>query len=342
MQIKCPHCNQEFNMDANLADHIREQVRTQAFNEEIAMRESVIVSQEREKWQSSISELKEKVLRAESEVELAKMRVRLELEEDYRKKLSDLELDKNDLQRELDYYKDLKARLSTKMVGESLEQHCEAEFNKIRMTAFPNSYFSKDNVVSGSGSKGDYIFRDFEDGTEFISIMFEMKTEMDTTSTKKKNEHFFKELDKDRREKGCEYAVLVTLLEKDNEFYNTGIVDVSWQYPKMFVIRPQFFIIIISLLRNAALASLESKKELEKIRDRDVDIKRFEDSFDEFKKTFGYNCDQSDKRLDEAIKDIDKAITNLNNIRASILASKRQMRIASDKLNNVTIEKPQC
>ena len=238
------------------------------------------------------------------------MRVRLELEEDYRKKLSDLELDKNDLQRELDYYKDLKARLSTKMVGESLEQHCEAEFNKIRMTAFPNSYFSKDNVVSGSGSKGDYIFRDFEDGTEFISIMFEMKTEMDTTSTKTKNEHFFKELDKDRREKGCEYAVLVTLLEKDNEFYNTGIVDVSWQYPKMFVIRPQFFIIIISLLRNAALASLESKKELEKIRDRDVDIKRFEDSFDEFKKTFGYNCDQSDKRLDEAIKDITDIIAS--------------------------------
>ena len=206
---------------------------------------------------------------------------------------------------EVSYYKDLKTRMSTKMVGETLEQHCEIEFNKLRMTAFPNAYFEKDNDAR-TGSKGDYIFRDSEDGIEYISIMFEMKNENETTATKHKNEDFLKELDKDRNEKKCEYAVLVSMLEADNELYNTGIVDVSYKYPKMYVIRPQFFIQMITLLRDAARRSIQYQKELVAVRNQNMDITHFEEELESFKQGFARNYELASKKFNEAIDDIDK------------------------------------
>jgi len=236
-------------------------------------------------------------------------------------------------------YKDFKARQSTKMVGESLEQHCLTEFNKLRATGFRNAYFEKDNDAR-SGSKGDFIYREnAEDGTEFISIMFEMKNEADETATKHKNEDFLRELDKDRQEKHCEYAVLVSLLEAENEFYNTGIVDMSHRYPKMYVIRPQFFIPMITLLRNAALNSLEYKQELAVIRSQNIDITHFEDEVNDFKTKFAYNYNQASKRFQEAIDEIDKSITHLQKIRDALTASDRQLRLANDKAEDLTIKR---
>lgn len=239
---------------------------------------------------------------------------------------------------EIERLKDFKARQSTKMVGESLEQHCMSEFNKIRMTAFPNAYFEKDNDAS-SGSKGDFIFREAFDGTEFISIMFEMKNETDTTATKHKNEDFFKELDKDRKEKNCEYAVLVTMLESDNELYNNGIVDVSYRYEKMFVVRPQFFIPIISLLRNAALNSLEYRRKLAEVENRQLDLSNFEKELGDFKKSFSYSFEQAGKRFKEAIDNIDKTITALTKIRESLVKSENHLNTANNKLEDVSIKK---
>jgi len=235
--------------------------------------------------------------------------------------------------------KDLKAKLSTKMVGETLEQHCEIEFNKIRATAFPRAYFEKDNDASG-GSKGDYVFRDSEEAsTESISIMFEMKNECDTTATKKKNEDFFKGLDKDRNEKGCEYAVLVSLLEPDHELYNTGIVDVSHRYPKMYVIRPQFFIPMITLLRNAAQNSLKYKAELALVKAQNVDITNFEDELDSFKAAFGKNVDLASRRFQTTIDEIDKSIDHLQKTKEALLGTDRNLRLANDKAQDVTIKK---
>ncbi len=236
-------------------------------------------------------------------------------------------------------YKDFKARQSTKMVGESLEQHCLIEFDKIRMTAFPRAYFEKDNDAR-TGSKGDFIYRErSEDGIEFISIMFEMKNEMDTTATKHRNEDFFKELDKDRQEKKCEYAVLVTMLEADNELYNTGIVDVSYRYPKMYVIRPQFFIPMITILRNAALNSVEYQRQLAEIREQNIDVTRFEAAMLAFKEGFSYNYNQASKRFEEAINEIDKAMDHLEKIKKALLASDRQLRLANDKAEDLSIKK---
>lgn len=240
---------------------------------------------------------------------------------------------------QIEYYRDFKARQSTKMVGESLEQHCLTQFNSIRMTAFPSAYFEKDNDAR-SGSKGDFIFREAsEDGTEFISIMFEMKNEMDTTATKHKNEDFFKELDKDRREKGCEYAVLVSLLEIDNELYNNGIVDVSYKYEKMYVIRPQFFIPIITLLRNAALNSLKYRRELQDIRRQQVDITHFEENMNAFKEGFARNYRIASDKFNTAIEEIDKTITHLQKIKDALLSSERNLRLANDKADGLTIKK---
>lgn len=235
--------------------------------------------------------------------------------------------------------KDMKARLSTKMIGETLEQHCEIEFNRIRPTAFPRAYFEKDNDARG-GSKGDFIFRDFdESGTEIVSIMFEMKNESDTSGTKKKNEDFFKELDRDRNEKNCEYAILVSLLEPENELYNTGIVDVSYRYPKMYVVRPQFFIPIITLLRNAALSSLAYKNELALVKAQNIDVTNFENDLDAFKTAFSRNYDLASKKFETAIIEIDKSIDHLQKTKDALLGADRNLRLANDKAQDVTVKK---
>lgn len=235
--------------------------------------------------------------------------------------------------------KDMKAKLSTKMVGETLEQHCEVEFNKIRATAFSTAYFEKDNDAK-SGSKGDYIFRETDSaGTEFISIMFEMKNECDETSTKKRNEDFFKELDKDRTEKGCEYAVLVSLLEPDNELYNAGIVDVSHRFPKMYVIRPQFFIPMITLLRNAAQNTLKYKTELALVKAQNIDITSFEDDLEAFKSGFARNYDLASRKFQNAIAEIDKTIKSLEKTKAELIGSDNNLRLANNKAQDVSIKK---
>ena len=235
--------------------------------------------------------------------------------------------------------RDMKARLSTKMVGETLEQHCEIEFNRLRAAAFPKAYFEKDNDAS-SGSKGDYIFRDFdESGIEFISIMFEMKNENDTTTTTKKNEDFLKELNKDRIEKACEYAVLVSLLEPESELYNSGIVDVSHRYPKSYVIRPQFFIPFITLLRNAALKSIEYKAELALIKAQNIDVTHFEEDLESFKSAFGRNYDLASRRFQTAIDEIDKSIDHLQKTKDALMGADRNLRLANDKAQDVTVKK---
>ncbi len=235
--------------------------------------------------------------------------------------------------------RDMKARLSTKMVGETLEQHCETEFNRIRSTAFPRAYFEKDNDAS-TGSKGDYIFRDLDTAdTEIVSIMFEMKNENDTTATKKKNEDFLKELDKDRAEKGCEYAVLVSLLEPDSELYNTGIVDVFHRYPKMYVVRPQFFIPMITLLRNAAMNSLEYKAELALVKSQNIDVTHFEEKLDVFKTGFARNYDLASRKFNTAIEEIDKTITHLQKTKEALLGSENNLRLANNKAQEVTVKK---
>ena len=240
---------------------------------------------------------------------------------------------------QIEYYKDFKARMSTKMIGESLEMHCLSQFNSLRMTAFPNAYFEKDNDAR-TGSKGDFIFREAaEDGTEFISIMFEMKNEADTTATKHKNEDFFKELDKDRKEKGCEYAILVSLLESDSELYNNGIVDVSYRYPKMYVVRPQFFIPIITLLRNAAMNSLQYRKELAVVRSQQVDIMNFEENMNAFKEGFARNYRLASEKFSTAIEEIDKTIEHLQKTKAALLSSENNLRLANNKAEELSIKK---
>ena len=240
---------------------------------------------------------------------------------------------------QIQYYKDFKARQSTKMIGENLEQHCEIEFNRLRATGFQNAYFEKDNDAR-SGSKGDYIFRAYdEDGTEYISIMFEMKNEADHTATKHKNEDFFRELDKDRREKKCEYAVLVSLLEADNELYNSGIVDVSYRYPKMYVIRPQFFIPLITILRNAAQHSLQYRRELSVIRNQHLDISRFEEDMNDFKEKFARNYRLASEKFHKAIEEIDKTIDHLQKTKEALLSSENNLRLANNKAEDLSIKR---
>ena len=254
------------------------------------------------------------------------------LEDKYETKITDLNA-------EIERARDFKARLSTKMVGETLEQHCEIEFNKIRATSFPSAYFEKDNDAR-TGSKADYIFRDSdESGVEILSIAFEMKNESDTTATKKKNEDFFKELDKDRNEKGCEYAILVSMLEADNELYNSGIVDVSYRYPKMYVIRPQFFIPMITLLRNAANGALQYKQELALVKAQNIDVTNFESDLNKFKDAFSRNYDLASRQFQTAIDEIDKSINHLQKTREALLKSDNNLRLANDKAQDVTIKK---
>ena len=377
MEIKCPHCNQIFDISEDAADKIRNQVKNAEFEEEIhnrlqmmqkksesdikaAVTEAIMV--EREKYEGKLAtanneliQAKTQVVELQAELHSSKERAEydrqnhkmelknceLEMKQMYADRISEIEADMKAKEHELDFYKDLKAKMSTKMVGETLERHCEIEFNKIRMAAFPRAEFGKDNVISKeSGSKGDYIFREYdEDGVEIISIMFEMKNEMSTTASKKTNEHFLKELDKDRREKKCEYAVLVSLLEADSELYNQGIVDVSYKYPKMYVVRPQFFIPIITLLRNAALSTLEYKREMITIQNRNLDIAKFENDLSQFKSAFARNYELASRRFGEAIDEIDKTIDHLQKIKSALLSSENNLRLANSKAEDLTIKK---
>jgi hypothetical protein len=275
-----------------------------------------------------IAELNSKVVLQENKSQLA---------QNSTKEKYELELKQKD--ETIAFYKDLKARQSTKMVGESLEQHCEIEFNRLRMTAFQNAQFGKDNDAT-SGSKGDYIYRDFDDSkVEYISIMFEMKNEDDQTATKKKNEHFFKELDKDRNQKKCEYAVLVSTLEVDNELYNSGIVDVSYAYPKMYVVRPQFFIPIITLLRNAAMNSLKYKQEVALMREQNIDITNFEEELNDFKTGFAKNYELASRKFTTAIEEIDKTISHLQKTKDALLSSENNLRLANKKADDLSVKK---
>ena len=321
--------------DSELAkkDRMIEQLKMQIAGEkterELAVSKAV---QQKEKElsekQTEITKLKGQISNTEAQSKLKEQTLKEQYED--RLKLKD---------EQIEYYKDFKARQSTKMVGESLEQHCMNQFNSIRMTAFPNAYFEKDNDAR-SGSKGDFIFREAgADGTEFISIMFEMKNEMDETATKHKNEDFFKELDKDRRQKNCEYAVLVSLLEIDNELYNNGIVDVSYKYEKMYVIRPQFFIPMITLLRNAALNSLQYKQELQVVKNQQIDILHFEENMNAFKEGFARNYRIASDRFKTAIDEIDKTITHLQKTKDALLSSENNLRLANNKADDLSIKK---
>ena len=284
---------------------------------------------------SALAEREQRIAELES---LAKAtELKNQLEQDSMKEKHQAELKQRD--ELIEYYKDMKQRLSTKMLGETLEQHCEVEFNRLRATGFRNAYFEKDNDAR-TGSKGDYIFRDFsDDGIEFISIMFEMKNEADATATKKKNEDFLKELDKDRKEKGCEYAVLVSLLESDSEYYNAGIVDVSHKYEKTYVIRPQFFIPIITLLRNAALNSLEYKRDLAIVKSQNVDVSNFENELVAFQTGFARNFDLASRKFHDAIDEIDKTIKLLEKIKENLTGSENNLRLANNKAQDLSIKK---
>ncbi|MCO5120057.1 MAG: DUF2130 domain-containing protein [Burkholderiaceae bacterium] len=374
-EIICPHCGKAFKIDeAGYAD-ILKQVRDSDFEKQLHERLELAERDKRnavELAQARIAGESQKAVAAR-EAEILALKARLdagELErqlavtealrsvekerDELRSGLQRAELEKRLAERSLkekyetqirdrddaiERLRDMKARLSTKMVGETLEQHCETEFNRIRATAFPRAYFEKDNDAR-SGSKGDYIFRDSDAaGTEIVSIMFEMKNESDETATRKRNEDFLKELDRDRTEKGCEYAVLVSLLEPDSELYNTGIVDVFHRYPKMYVVRPQFFIPIITLLRNAAMKSLEYKSELALVKAQNIDITNFENQLEAFKTAFGKNYDLASRRFQTAIDEIDKSIDHLQKTKEALLGADRNLRLANDKAQDVTIKR---
>ena len=373
-EIKCPHCKKAFKIDeAGFAD-ILKQVRDHEFDKELHSRLEMaekdkenaiklVQANTRNELHADVAKKDAEIAKLQARIESSELEKKLALSEAVNKlekerdelagELKSKETEKQLLESSLKdkyeielkskdeaiaFYKDMKAKLSTKMVGETLEQHCEIEFNKLRATAFPNAYFEKDNDAA-TGSKGDYIYRETDDdGNEIISIMFEMKNEGDETTTKKKNEDFLRELDKDRIEKKCEYAVLVTLLEADSELYNTGIVDVSHRYQKMYVIRPQFFIPIITLLRNSALNSLKYKSELALIKAQNVDITRFEEDMNEFKEGFARNYDLASRKFKTAIEEIDKTIDHLQKTKDALLSSENNLRLANNKAEDLTIK----
>ncbi len=363
-EIKCPKCGTTFKVDDSSYADILSQVRSAEFETELHARLEEAKKQaatdqklNAAELKAEIEKLKQELKNTETEKKLAVAEALAPLEKERDKLANDLKvkdaeskaketalaekykgaLDLKD--EEIERLKDMKAKLSTKMVGESLEQHCQTEFNRIRMAAFPNAYFEKDNDAR-TGSKGDFIFKECdEQGNEIISIMFEMKNENETTATKHKNEDFFKELDKDRNEKKCEYAVLVSLLEADDEYYNSGIVDVSYRYKKMYVIRPQFFIPIITLLRNAALNSLKYKAELAVVRSQDIDITNFENDMNEWKASWANTMKNAGKKHLEAIEQINKAIKDLEKTRDALMLSDKHLASAEGKLDNLTIKR---
>ena len=328
MEVRSSYQEELTRRDAQIAE-LKAQLTARETEERLA------VSEARQSAEKESSAQRERIIRLSSELESEKQTAQLRentLREGYEEKLRQRD-------EEIARIRDFKARQSTKMIGESLEQHCEAEFNRLRAAGFRHAYFEKDNDAR-QGSKGDFIFREKdEDGTEFISIMFEMKNEMEETATKHKNEDFFKELDKDRREKNCEYAVLVSLLEADSELYNTGIVDVSHRYPKMYVVRPQFFIPIITLLRNAALNSLQYRRELAEVRSQNLDIAHFEEDMNDFKERFSRNYRLASERFHKAIDEIDKTIEHLQKTREALLSSENNLRLANNKAEELSIKK---
>lgn len=374
-EVKCPGCGRVFSLDDASYESIMRQVRDKAFMDELESRlhdmdakksmEAKLATADLEReHERELDELRNQLRDMRGQIENMGTQKALAVAEavaEERDKVRGLEIqlqakdmettvklqsmkdgyeaqlrDKEEL---LGYYKDLKARQSTKMVGESLERHCEMEFDKLRALGFRNVYFEKDNDAR-TGSKGDYIYRETDvDGSEILSIMFEMKHEMDTTERKHKNLDFFKELDKDRREKGCEYAVLVSMLEADSDLYNQGIVDVSYRYPKMYVIRPQFFIQMITLLRNAALNSLQYKLQLEEMRMQNIDITHFEDRLNEFKSGFERNYDLASRKFQTVIDEIDKSIDHLQKTKQALIGSENNLRIANNKVQDITVRK---
>ncbi|MHB1521872.1 MAG: DUF2130 domain-containing protein [Ferrimicrobium sp.] len=345
-EITCPHCGKAFKVDkAGYAD-ILKQVRDREFATELHERLELETQKKQAELDSTevVKQLavKEAVAAVEKQRDELKSGVeKAELEKQLlEKSLKDkYETQIKDREEQIERLRDMRAKLSTKMIGESLEQHCEIEFNRIRATSFPKAHFEKDNDAS-SGSKGDYMFREADDaGTEFISIMFEMKNENEGTATKKKNEDFLKELDKDRDEKGCEYAVLVSLLEPDSELYNGGIVDVSHRYLKMYVIRPQFFVPMITLLRNGAMNSLAYKSELARVREQNIDITNFESELETFKSGFARNDELASGRFKIAIDEIDKTIDHLLKTKEALLGSENNLRLANDKAGDLTIKR---
>jgi hypothetical protein len=373
--IICPHCQKAFKVDEAGYANILKQVRDSAFEQQLHER-LALADKEKEAalklaqaeaahlLQTAALAKDTEILNLKARLESAELASRLAINE----AVSQVERERDSLKNDLKHFqlerqnaenrlkelhqiqiddhkqtierlRDMKARLSTKMVGETLEQHCEIEFNRLRATAFAHAYFEKDNDAK-TGSKGDFIFRDHDsNGTEIVSIMFEMKNEADVTATKKKNEEFLKELDRDRQEKNCEYAVMVSLLEPDNDLYNSGIVDVSHRYPKMYVVRPQFFIPIITLLRNAAMKSLEYKNELAVMKAQNIDISRFETQLDEFKTSFGRNWRLASEGFAEAVKRIDDAIRDLERTKDALYKSANNLRLANDKAEDLTIKK---
>ena len=378
-ELKCPHCGQAFTVDDTELSSIIQQIRDKEFEKDIEKRiselkdhmmmthrlemeakENEIKLMSQKEYDKEIQKLKSQLEKAtdravqlqaqldssEDKKTIAVMEAVKKVEEEKKELESQLthEKDKGKLlleqkDEQIAYYRDLKTKMSTKMVGETLEQHCEIQFNQLRATAFRNAYFEKDND-SRSGSKGDYIYRETdENGVELISIMFEMKNEMDETATKHKNEDFYKELDKDRKQKNCEYAVLVSMLESDNELFNAVIVDVSYKYEKMYVVRPQCFIPIITLLRNAAMNAMEYKQELAVVRNQNIDISDFEEKLMNFKSDFSRNYDIAHSHFDKAVDEIDKTIQHLEKVKKELLGSDNQLRIANNKVDEVSIKK---
>lgn len=337
--IKCPKCNEVFKVDqagyANILKQVRDEEFAQALKKELEqaerLKQSEIQNAQAEK-DIVIERLQSALNNTETAKELAVTKAVQEVET---QKNNELRIKEE----ELAYYKDYKLKQSTKMVGESLEEHCEIEFNKIRAAGFQRAYFEKDNAVV-EGGKGDYIFRDFsEDGTEFVSIMFEMKNESDNTEDKKKNTDFLKKLDKDRNAKGCEYAVLVTVLEAENELYNSGIVDMSHLYPKMYIVRPNFFISILTVIRNAAQGIASTKSELARIKEENIDITNFESDLLGFQKAFSRNYELASGKFSEAITRIDNAIKQLEKTKEELLGAETNLRLAKDKADSVSIKK---
>ena len=373
-EIKCPNCGTIFQIDESDYASIVKQVRDSEFNKEITLRDKeyqkdkensikLVQIELEKKYSNEINKKELTITNLQNELKLRDTNQELVLKNALSEKEKEIDVLNNKLENsnnnyllkekslkeqyedkikskdeQIAYYKDFKARQSTKMIGESLEQHCNNEFNKLR-PLFGNVYFEKDNDIK-TGSKGDFIFREYdEDGIEVISIMFEMKNEADETSSKHKNEDFLKELDKDRKEKNCEYAVLVSLLEIDNEYYNTGIVDMSHRYPKMYVIRPQFFIPLITLLRGAALNSLGYKKELQIVQNQNIDISHFEDNINSFKEGFGRNYRLASEKFKKAIEEIDKSMDHLQKIKDALISSENNLRLANNKIDDLTIKK---
>ena len=349
-EIVCPHCQKAFKVDESGYAEILKQVHDKDFEKQLAERMKALenvntlatelaVTNAKTALENERNLLQSELKSAQTAQELAVAKALSEATKEHDKIQTDLTTKLQLSEQTIEHLRDMKLRLSTKMLGETLEQHCETEFNRIRATAFPRAYFERDNDLT-DGSKGDYIFKEKDEtGTEIVSIMFEMKNENDDTDRKRKNEDFFKKLDKDRTDKACEYAVLVSMLETDSELYNTGIVDVSYKYPRMYVVRPQFFIPIITLLRNAAMSSLQYKTELALVKSQQIDITNFETELDLFKAAFARNYDLASRHFQTAVEEIDKSILHLQKTKDALLTTSNNLRLANNKSQDVTVRR---